>query len=48
MWDYIDLLNDIKVNPLFINLKDKATITFGGSYGGMLASWIRMKYPQHF
>jgi lysosomal Pro-X carboxypeptidase len=48
MWDYVDLLNVIKANTTDTGLKDRATILFGGSYGGMLASWMRMKYPNHF
>jgi len=46
MWDYIELLKDIKTS--FPELENRATIAFGGSYGGMLASWLRMKYPTHF
>ena len=46
MWDYIDLLNGIKQQ--YPELKDRATVAFGGSYGGMLAAWLRMKYPSHF
>lgn len=46
MLDYVDLLNFLKANTT--DLQNRATILFGGSYGGMLASWMRMKYPQHF
>lgn len=44
MWDYINLLTFIKDED---DMQDRATIAFGGSYGGMLAAWMRMKYPQH-
>ena len=40
--DYVDLLNYVKTQ---YNAEKKATIAFGGSYGGMLAAWMRMKYP---
>jgi lysosomal Pro-X carboxypeptidase len=46
MLDYVDLLNQLKSEKP--ELEKRATILFGGSYGGMLASWMRMKYPQHF
>lgn len=45
MYDYISLLKQIKSEHT--ELADRATIAFGGSYGGMLAAWMRMKYPQH-
>lgn len=40
--DYVLLLKKIKTD---YNAEDKAVIAFGGSYGGMLAAWMRMKYP---
>jgi lysosomal Pro-X carboxypeptidase len=46
MEDYVALLTKLKSDTP--SLKNKATILFGGSYGGMLAAWIRMKYPHMF
>jgi lysosomal Pro-X carboxypeptidase len=42
--DYIQLLKTVKLKW---KATDKAVIAFGGSYGGMLAAWIRMKYPHY-
>eukprot|EP00192_Tetraselmis_astigmatica_P002928 CAMPEP_0117662848 /NCGR_PEP_ID=MMETSP0804-20121206/8269_1 /TAXON_ID=1074897 /ORGANISM="Tetraselmis astigmatica, Strain CCMP880" /LENGTH=600 /DNA_ID=CAMNT_0005469769 /DNA_START=243 /DNA_END=2046 /DNA_ORIENTATION=- len=42
MADYAELIADLKMQ---FNCQDSAVIAFGGSYGGMLASWMRMKYP---
>jgi lysosomal Pro-X carboxypeptidase len=39
--DFADLLQEI--NPSSAN--QKPVVAFGGSYGGMLAAWFRMKYP---
>ena len=40
--DFVLLLNTIKKQ---LDLIDADIIAFGGSYGGMLSSWIRMKFP---
>lgn len=42
MLDYVALLKQIKSD---YGAEKKATIAFGGSYGGMLAAWMRMKFP---
>ena len=45
MNDYVDLIKTIKETE---GLQDRAVIVGGGSYGGMLSAWLRMKYPQWF
>eukprot|EP01023_Acetabularia_acetabulum_P045959 TRINITY_DN468_c0_g1_i5.p1 TRINITY_DN468_c0_g1~~TRINITY_DN468_c0_g1_i5.p1 ORF type:complete len:541 (-),score=89.95 TRINITY_DN468_c0_g1_i5:247-1818(-) len=42
MADYAHLIFQIKEE---LNCRDSPVIGFGGSYGGMLSSWMRMKYP---
>lgn len=41
--DFARLIYELK-NSIF-DAKHSAVITVGGSYGGMLAAWMRMKYP---
>ena len=45
MMDYVELIKFIRTE---YQAEDKAVIVFGGSYGGMLAAWIRMKFPATF
>lgn len=42
MMDYVKLIKSLKSQDKY---KNSAVIAFGGSYGGMIAAWIRMKYP---
>jgi lysosomal Pro-X carboxypeptidase len=42
--DYAQFLRWFK-QEYFANATESPVIAFGGSYGGMLAAWIRMKYP---
>ncbi len=45
MMDYVELIKYIRYTYAAMDLP---CIVFGGSYGGMLASWLRMKYPHVF
>jgi len=45
MMDYVELIKMIRTK---YDAQDKAVITFGGSYGGMLAAWLRFKFPATF
>jgi lysosomal Pro-X carboxypeptidase len=40
--DYVDLIEYLKSKPSY---NRSPVIAFGGSYGGMLSAWMRMKYP---
>lgn len=40
--DYVDLIEHFRSKE---NTKHSPVIVFGGSYGGMLSAWMRMKYP---
>lgn len=42
MADYAILIPTIKST---YKIPDSPVVAFGGSYGGMLAAWFRMKYP---
>ena len=43
--DYVEFMLDYKYMS---GLEDRAVIVGGGSYGGMLSAWLRMKYPHVF
>ena len=45
MMDYVEFILDYKQTN---GLQDRAVIVGGGSYGGMLSAWLRMKYPHVF
>ncbi|GLJ15944.1 hypothetical protein SUGI_0263540 [Cryptomeria japonica] len=40
--DFAILVTDLKKN---LTAEDSPVVVFGGSYGGMLAAWFRLKYP---
>jgi lysosomal Pro-X carboxypeptidase len=44
--DYVKLIKYIKSDSYMGGkFKNSPVIATGGSYGGMLAAWFRMKYP---
>jgi len=45
MTDYVEMIKYIYDK---YNLKYSPVYAVGGSYGGMLAAWLRMKYPITF
>jgi len=45
MHDFSNLVGHVREE---YSMQDRACVVFGGSYGGMLAGWLRLKYPQTF
>jgi len=45
MADYVNLIRKVKED---YSALDSPVFVFGGSYGGLLAAWLRMKYPAVF
>lgn len=45
MADFVDLIKYLRNDTLCIDKRPNPVIAFGGSYGGMLAAWFRIKYP---
>ncbi|XP_059157190.1 lysosomal Pro-X carboxypeptidase-like isoform X2 [Physella acuta] len=41
--DFVELINYLKTN--LPGAANSSVVAFGGSYGGMLAAWLRIKYP---
>jgi lysosomal Pro-X carboxypeptidase len=47
MADYAELVAELRGGGIE-GAADSPVIVFGGSYGGMLATWLRLKYPSSF
>lgn len=43
--DFVDLIKYLRDDALRNGRRPNPVIAFGGSYGGMLAAWFRIKYP---
>ena len=45
MADYVEIARQVR---FYAEDETRPIVLFGGSYGGMLASWLRMKFPETF
>ena len=41
--DFVAVIEELRARQVYP--RRSPVIAFGGSYGGMLSAWIRMKYP---